>query len=134
MERQFIPPPRLVTPNTSPAAAPAWSDAALSARSYFDLYLQNNHLTYRREPCAAADLAASFFLHIIPVNAADLPPERQAHGFANRDFPFDRHGGQFEGQCLATVPLPDYPIAAIRTGQYIPGQGQLWAAELTVGQ
>ena len=30
------------------------------------------------------------------------------------------------------IPLPDYPIASIRTGQHIPGQGDMWAVELTV--
>ncbi len=115
------------------------ADAGLSgvepdARSFFDLYRQGNKLIYRRESCVAADATARFFLHIIPVDAADLPPERRPHGFANRDFPLARQGGRFDGKCLATVSLPEYPIAEIRTGQYIPGQGQLWAVELAVGR
>ena len=123
-------------PAADPAALRA-ADAALAgaepdARAHFDLYLQNSKLIYRRESCAATDIAADFFLHIVPSDAADLPPERQPHGFDNRDFIFARQGGQFDDKCLATVPLPDYPIAAIRTGQYTPEQGQLWAAELTV--
>ena len=123
-------------PAADPAALRA-SDAALAgvepdARAYFDLYRQGSKLIYRRESCAATDIAADFFLHIVPAAAADLPPERQPHGFANRDFPFARQGGLFDDKCLATVPLPEYPIAAIRTGQYTPEQGQLWSAELTV--
>ena len=83
-----------------------------------------------RETCAAADTAADFFLHIIPEDVADLPPERQAAGFANRDFAFAHRGAPFDGHCLAAVPLPDYPIKEIRTGQYLPGQGEVWSAGL----
>ena len=102
----------------------ALAAAEPAARDYFDLYLQDNQLIYWRESCAAADTAAAFFLHIIPEHRADLPPERQAAGFAHQDFAFARWGGPFDGQCLATVPLPDYPIAAIRTGQ-----AERWAVD-----
>ncbi len=105
----------------------ALSDIQPAARSNFDLYIQDNQLIYLRETCAAADTAAGFFLHILPVDRADLPPERQAAGFANLDFAFARWGGHFDGKCLATVPLPDYPVKEIRTGQ-----GEVWAAELVM--
>ena len=112
--------------------------AALSAiqpnvRADFDLYWQGNRLIYVRESCVAGDTAAGFFLHIIPADGADLPAERRAAGFANLDFAFERWGGPFDGKCLAAVALPDYPIAAIRTGQYGTGQGELWAAEVAGG-
>ena len=103
------------------------------ARAAFDLYRQDDRLIYLRETCADADTAAGFFLHIIPQDVADLPAERRAAGFANQDFAFARWGGIFDGRCLAAVPLPDYPIAAIRTGQYVPGQGELWVVELVAG-
>ena len=103
-----------------------------AARSNFTLYLRDNQLIYLRETCAAADTAAGFFLHILPQDVADLPAGRQAAGFANLDFAFARWGGSFDGKCLAIVPLPNYPIKAIRTGQHIPGQGELWAVELMV--
>ena len=103
-----------------------------AARAVFALYLRHNRLIYLRESCAAADTAAGFILHIIPENSADLPPARQAAGFANRDFAFDHWGGHFDGKCLASLPLPDYPVKAIRTGQHIPGQGELWVVTLPV--
>ena len=112
----------------------ALSEIPPVARAAFDLYIQGNQLLYLRETCAAADLAAGFFLHILPQDIADLPPERQAAGFANLDFAFDRWGGLFDGKCLAAVPLPDYPVKEIRTGQHTPGQGELWAAEFAVGR
>ena len=101
-----------------------------AARDYFALYWQDKRLTYIRESCVVADTAAGFFLHIVPEDVTDLPAERQAAGFANADFAFARYGGSFDGKCLAAVVLPDYPIKSLRTGQYIPGQGELWAVEL----
>ena len=116
------------------AAYAALADSQPEARAYFDLYLQKGRLVYLRESCAAADTAAGFFLHIIPVAAADLPAERQDAGFANLDFPFARYGGHFDGRCLAAAPLPDYPVKTIRTGQYVAEQGELWAVELNLEQ
>ena len=110
----------------------ALSDIQPAAQADFALYLQDNRLIYLRETCNAADTAANFFLHILPQDIADLPEERQAAGFANRDFAFGRWGGFFDGKCLAIVPLPDYPVKEIRTGQFQAGPGELWAAELMV--
>ena len=101
-----------------------------AARNYFDLYRQDNQLIYLRENCAAGDTAAPFFLHIFPEDVADLPAERRATGSVWSDFNFIRQGGRFDGKCLATVSLPDYPIKEIQTGQHIPGRGPLWLAEL----
>ena len=121
-----------------PPADPAWRRADYAAlagrqpaiREVFDLYLSDNRLLYLRETCTAADTAAGFFLHIIPEDIADLPAAQQAAGFANRDFAFAQRGAHFDGKCLAAVPLPAYPIKEIRTGQYVPGQGDLWSAGL----
>ena len=117
-------------PDILRAAYAALSDRQPAAQAVFDLYRQDSRLLYLRESCAAVDTAAAFFLHIIPEDGADLPAERQAAGFANLDFAFDRRGGHFDGRCLATIPLPDYPIKAIRTGQHLPGQGELWVVTL----
>ena len=116
------------------AAYAALSSIQPAVRAVFTLYRRDNQLTYLRETCKAGDTAAGFFLHITPEDVSDLPAERQSAGFANRDFVFDRWGGHFDGKCLAAVPLPEYPIKAIRTGQHIPGQGELWAAEVRVGR
>ena len=105
----------------------ALSAAKPAVRDYFDLYWQDNRLLYFRETCAAADTAAGFFLHIVPENGADLPAERRAAGFVHGGFDFVRQGGHFNGKCLASVPLPDYPIKEMRTGQYVAGQGELWS-------
>ena len=102
------------------------------ARAVFDLYRYNNALYYFRESCAPADTEARFFLHLIPANPEDLPAERRALGFVNRDFDFNRRGHWFDGKCLAVVELPDYPIAEIRTGQFTAG-GTVWEVALPAG-
>ena len=95
----------------------------------FDVYRNDDELIYLKEPCAAADTEARFYLHVYPADAADLPAERREYGFDNPDFQFTQHGVQWAGKCLAIVPLPNYQIARIRTGQYIVGGEQIWKAE-----
>ena len=115
------------------AAYAALPNGQFLARSRFDLYVRDNRLVYVRETCAAADTAALFFLYIIPENPAALTVAEQADGRAWLGFAFPRRGGHFDGKCLAAVPLPDYPIKEIHTGQYVPGQGPpLWLVELAV--
>ena len=103
-----------------------------AVRADFDIYARENTLVYAKEPCARADTAATFFLHLIPTNVNDLPDHRQQHGFDNLDFDFEAHGVIFEGKCLATVPLPAYGISGIRTGQYVRVDGgfdNVWEGE-----
>ena len=96
-------------------------------RSSFDVYLIENQLVYVKEPCAPADTEPPFFLYIIPDSANDLPDDRKQYGFNSLDFNFGRYNGRyFGGKCLAIKPLPDYKIASIRTGQFIPGKGLIW--------
>ena len=108
-------------------------------RAAFDIYRHETPeggaaLSYVKEPCVHDDAGAVFFLHLIPANADDLPESRRESGFDNRDFRFSSYGGVFDGKCVAAVPLPDYPLAGIRTGQYRPEEGrQLWAAEFGAG-
>ena len=102
------------------------------ASDRFDLYLDANRLVYRKERCAAGETADRFHLHLFPANPADLPQESREQGFANLDFDFRDWGLIREGKCLASVPLPAYPIARIRTGQHTAGGEQLWRAEFPV--
>ena len=106
---------------------------APAARSNFDLYLAEGALTYFRQPCTAEEVDARFFLHVVPTDLADLPPalRRLQWRFENLDFRFSERGNLLDGTCVAVVPLPDYQIARIRTGQYIPEQGHLWDVTFT---
>ena len=112
------------------ARRPVKPDTLLVAAD-FQVYLRDDAiLRYVRENCAAADGEPRFFLHLTPRDLADLPPHRLEHGYDNRDFSFaEVDGRRWQGQCLAYIPLPDYPIAYLRTGQYMPGAGELWAGE-----
>ncbi len=106
----------------------AGSYGAPAARSNFDLYLAEGALTYFRQPCTAKEVDARFFLHVVPADLADLPSalRRLQWPFENLDFSFSERGNLPDGTCVAVAPLPDYQIARIRTGQYVPGEGHLW--------
>ncbi len=101
-------------------------------RAEFDLYVGDapRALIYTREPCAVSDVENPFFIHVTPEREIDLPPERRELGFDNWDFEFFLRGVVFDGKCVARAPLPDYPIASIRTGQWIRGEGEVWEATL----
>ena len=108
----------------------AYDDAAangtLLARADFDIYIHEGKLNYLNADCAPPAANAKLvkiFLHLFPVNRADLPANSRERGFENRDFVIGvdpalfPHTGFFDGKCIAMQILPDYPIARIRTGQ-----------------
>ena len=95
-------------------------------RGGFDVYLDDGRLIYFRKNCRAEHTAATFFLHVVPADRGDLPAPRKRYGFNNLDFRFATYGLLSDGHCIATRALPDYDITAIRTGQWIPGEGRLW--------
>ena len=96
-------------------------------------------LLYLREPCEEDAVRARFFLHLYPEQPADLPTARRESGFANLDFRFAEHGARLDGEspspkCAAIVPLPDYALRRLRTGQWTAGAGESWAAEILRGE
>ncbi len=102
-------------------------------RAAFDVYLVDNVLIYTREPCNPEDVAARFLLHLYPVDGDDLPDQRKRYGFDHLDFSFEQYGPLSGGKCLARITLPEYAIATIRTGQYVPaadGYHRLWEEEI----
>ena len=109
----------------------------LSAQSNFDVYRKGIALTYFKQPCTEADTAARFLLHVIPTNLADLPEDRQRHGFDNLDFTFSQHGSHFSAgaapACMARIILPAYGMEKISTGQF-DQQGPIWWAEFPLQQ
>ena len=98
-----------------------------AARSDFDLYLRDNTLSYLKEPCAPSDVERPFFLNVFPADANDLSPPREFDDFV---FGFSEGGKAFGGKCMMNAPLPSYPIASIRTGQLIVGEGVAWDAKI----
>ncbi len=102
------------------------------SRGVFDVRLAGGALAYVKETCGQAETSARFFLHIVPERGSDLPEKRRGPGFDNLDFDFFTRGGHFDGKCVASVPLPDYPVASARTGQLDAGR-EIWSAEFAVG-
>ena len=111
-------------------------------RSGFDVYLVENRLFYVKEPCGQEDAEAQFFLHTYPVVPDGLIAHRRKYGFHNLDFKLAEHGNnrpewdepgtRIGGTCLAEIPLPEYGIAAIRTGQYVAvedGLHNIWGGD-----
>ena len=98
-------------------------------RSDFDVYLFADTLNYVKEPCTAADTQNTFFLHLTPADADDLPDHRKSSGYDNLDFHFDTLGVTIGEKCIATIPLPGYAVAHVRTGQ--PGA---WEGEFPIAR
>ena len=116
------------------------ANAPPAARSTFDVYLQDGTLFYVKVQCVHADAAPPFFVHVRPTHLGDIPRARRPHGFDALDFRLggvnppanDASGDIFDDICMATLDLPDYPIASIATGQYNPGGTGLWRVEFAV--
>ena len=106
-------------------------NARLLMRGPLDVYLESwgNRLLYVKDRCG--DSEPAIFLHVVPVNVADLAVDRQQYGFENRDFEPSRVPSSLVTvRCVVERSLPAYPIAAIRTGQYDQGnERQLWRRE-----
>ena len=102
-----------------------------AASSVFDVYLDDNAIVYVKNDCTDAEADTYFFLHLFPKASEDLPFYRQQHGFDNLDFLLWQYGGKSGDRCVAVVPLPAYPIASVRTGQY-DETGELWSVEFAL--
>ena len=113
-----------------------WYQAALAhatgplARENFHIYIRQNAILFGKQDCSEQDFKARLILHIIPTDPTHLPAARRQRGFENLDFHFDRRGIRLDGKCLASIDLPDYPIATIRAGQKTPAGNTLWQTDL----
>ena len=99
------------------------------ARSVWDVYASSHGrgLDYVKESCGPNDTQARFFVHVYPLRSADLPAH--ASHYQNLDFSYATAAEFFpgtplihpHGTCRASVALPDFPIAFVRTGQFRTG-------------
>ena len=103
-----------------------------AARSGFDTWLDDGTLTYVKENCDEADARGRFFLSVFPADPSDLPQDARDAGREHEslNFDFDRYGAIVGGGCVIIRDLPDYPISRIETGQWIPGEGELWSVRI----
>ena len=92
--------------------------AISTSRAAFRVSLSDGFLVYHKEDCRPADLSARFFVHVIPVDATDLPEGRARSGFDNLDFNASSYQGG-ENPCTVKIRLPDYAIRHIDTGQVV---------------
>ncbi len=105
---------------------------ALLIRSAWDVHLRDNRLVYVKRRCRRGDgqAATRFYVdlhpadrHALPAGSAGAGHERHAFGLmAWRHY---KEGGG----CVIPVPLPDYDIDRIRTGQAGPEGDAIWEAE-----
>lgn len=107
-------------------------DSKLVIRSDFDLYINEgkNRLIYIKNECDSEDMSTLFFLHVDPTDQADLPKHRRQYTFDNHDFNYSEYGFKISEQCVILRNLPEYDMTAIRTGQWVEGQGHLWEVEV----
>ena len=101
-------------------------------RSVFNVYYTTSTLIYSKDSCTQEEESMIFFLHVIPIDTSDLSDSRKRLGFDVLDFPLNTYGGNVGGRCLAQVPLPEYPIAKVITGQAIPNLGHVWEESFDV--
>ena len=101
-----------------------------TVRSDWNMHLYREGVTYVRDRCTAEDVENHFFLHVIPEDVQDLPEDRREIGFQSTTFHIPSRGAMFDGKCLASIDLPRYEIALIRTGQFVRGadseDGLVW--------
>ena len=104
------------------------TQGAPAARAYYDVRFDaaRGVLTYARAPCVPADARARFFLHVVPVDADDLPDDQVRYGFEHRDFNLPELA-LFDGKCLVTIRLPEYAVDHVRTGQ-TEKKNDVWTA------
>ena len=96
------------------------------------VYLVEDSLIYAKDQCGLEDDEPTFFVHIDPVDMNDLPSHRKQYGFDGFNFDFRNH--LLDGEvCAAVRELPDYAIAAIRTGQFT-GEGKIWEGRFDVAE
>ena len=104
--------------------------ARLLIRDPFNVYLDGRRLLYVKDRCAAFE--PSIFLHIIPRDLINLSLDHRQYGFESHDFNISPRVPSLKRpyDCVATHTLPDYPIAALRTGQHDQESGsRFWTSE-----
>ena len=105
-------------------------------RSDWDVYLVGNSLIYKKEQCnlepGEEDAEPTVFLHLDPVDRNNLPNDRKQYDFDVFYFYFKNHLSIKGEVCVVARELPDYAIAAIRTGQFIGDGEKIWEGSFDV--
>ena len=126
-----LPPVKIETVPMGDYIAGLVGDGPPIIRSDWDVYLVGNRLIYTEGQCSPEGAEPAFFLHLAPVDMNDLPDHRKQYGFDNLGFAFRGRRLSEGGVCAAVRELPDYAIAAIRTGQFT-SEGKIWEGRFDV--
>ena len=103
-------------------------------RAAYDIHRDGRRLTYLRDGCPREDVGGTrLFLHVVPRDAGDLPLWSRERGYDNLDRLLRVGTARIDGDCVGVVDLPDYPIAAVRTGQFTD-DGALWEVDIVFGE
>ena len=111
------------------SALPSAPDASAGG---FDIYRKDGTLTYVKRQCSQDDARGRFYLSVFPSNPADLPQAEREAGREHQalNFDFHRYGATLGGDCVIIRDLPAYPISRMETGHWIPGEGDIWSAQI----
>ena len=101
-------------------------------RAAYDVYLADGELAYLNDSCDPPETDHPFHLNVYPERVGDLPEERRERGYERFHFEFLLNGALSDGGCVVLFRLPDYPVAAIQTGQRDGEGGNLWLAEFWI--
>ena len=96
------------------------------------LHLGEGALVYVEEPCDPLDTESPFRLAVFPEDASDLPDGPRARGHERFEFEFYRIGALYEETCAAILPLPAYPVEAVRVGQIREDGSAAWTAAFSL--
>ena len=107
----------------------ALNRARLLISARFEVWLDGSRLLYVKDRCNPG-FEERFYLHVVPADPDDLPAQRKQFGFDNLDFFVSEVRLGTVRRCAAARTLPDFPVAAIRTGQFNNYEGrQFWEGE-----
>ena len=99
--------------------------------SGFHVYVRDGSMSYVRDSCSPTDMTRSIFsARLIPKSVSDLPEKWSSHGVEILDgMHFPGHGARIGGKCVASFPLPKYPLAGFRAVEYSSRFGDVWVTE-----
>ena len=104
----------------------------LLLRSAYDVYLLQGRLVYvNKDRCSLGNGLARtrFYAYVYPADPRVLPPNRADMGYERIAFRLNRWRYREGGGCVVPVPLPDYEIARIETGQTTTDGQVIWEAD-----
>lgn len=102
------------------------------ATNYYDVYFAGHELLYVGQKGCEINRKKKFFVHVVPLDAKDLPRPRRRYGYDNLNF-FTDASWQKNGKCYQVRGLPKYGIDKISTGQFLQSEMRLASPRIWSG-